>query len=71
MPEVEAPLTGGKVDTSDPAGSAMSIVKAMGGVGLATVVVTYGQEIGNFVQQRIGAATGVQTSDQGPSIQVA
>lgn len=71
MPEVEAPVTGGKVDTSDPAGSALSIVKAMGGVGLAAVIVTYGSEIGDRVQRMIGSATGVETSDQGPTIQVA
>lgn len=71
MPQVEAPLTGGKVSSSDVSGSAVSIVKAMGGVGLMTVILAYGQEIGNAVQRRIGAATGVQTSEQGPSIQVA
>lgn len=71
MPQVEAPITGGKVSTSDVSGSAMSIVKAVGGVGLATVIVAYGQDVGNFIQQRIGAATGVQAGSNGPSIQVA
>ncbi len=62
MPQVEAPVTGGKVDSSDLPGSAMSIVKAIGGVGLATVVVAYGQDVGDYIRRTIGNATGVQSS---------
>jgi hypothetical protein len=50
--EVEAPVTGGKVDPSDPSGSAVSIVMAMLGLVLAGGIVTGATLIWNALASR-------------------
>lgn len=69
MPEVEAPVTGTEVDTSDPAGSVMSIVAGVLGVGLLTVIVSYGSSLGNWATEQVNGATGVQGGSAGDVIQ--
>jgi hypothetical protein len=59
MPEVEAPFVGSEVDSSDASGSAKSIAAGVAGVGLMTVVFTYGQKLGNWVTEQIDGATGM------------
>lgn len=49
MPEVEAPITGTKVDTSDPLGSLKSVVYGVLGIGLFIMMVNYGGEVGDRV----------------------
>lgn len=58
MPEVEAPIVGSEVDTSDPSGSAASIARGVLGVGLMTVVLKYGNQIGNWATEQVDGATG-------------
>jgi hypothetical protein len=69
MPEVEAPVTGTEVDTSDPSGSVMSIAGGILGVGLLTVVVNYGSSLGSWATDQINGATGVQGGSAGDVIQ--
>lgn len=69
MPEVEAPVTGGKVDSDDLSGSGVSILQAIGGVGLASLIIAYGRDVGDFAKAQIASATGLGTSDQ-PSLQL-
>jgi hypothetical protein len=62
MPKVEAPITGGKVDTSDFGGSAKSIAMAVGGVAVGSVVLAYGSQIGDYVTTRIDNLAGTNAS---------
>lgn len=58
MPEVEAPIVGSEVDTSDPSGSAASIATGIAGVGLMTIVLRYGNQLGNWAAEQVEGATG-------------
>lgn len=68
MPEVEAPIVGSEVDTDDPSGSAVSIVSGILGVGLMTVVLKYGQQVGNWASEQVDAATGANGGASGDVI---
>lgn len=65
MPEVEAPVVGTKVDSSDLGGSAKSLITGIIGVGLLTVVLNYGRELGEFTTERVDDATGGRTNAEG------
>ena len=58
MPKVDAPIVGGKVDTSDISGSATSIAMAVGGVGLAYLVLRYGAMVGDWATNAADGALG-------------
>ncbi len=62
MPKVEAPITGGMVDTSKPAESMKSIAMAMGGVAVGAVVLSYGSQIGDYLTTRIDSLVGTNAS---------
>lgn len=62
MPEVEAPLVGGKVDTDDWGGSARSIAMAVGGVALGGIVLSYGSQLGDWATTRIDNLAGTNAS---------
>lgn len=68
MPEVEAPLAGAEVDTSDPSGSAVSILGGIAGFGLLAVIVTYGKRLGNAVTDQVDEATGMNGGGSGDVI---
>lgn len=63
MPKIEAPLGGAEVDTSDPAGSALSIVYAIIGFGLLFTVMAFGRNAGQFMQNTVSNLTGVETNE--------
>ena len=68
MPEVQAPIVGSEVDTSDASGSAVSIVKGVLGVGLMTVVLKYGQQVGDWATEQVDGATGNNGGQSGDVI---
>ena len=49
MPEVEAPITGTEIDTSDPIGSLKNVVYGVLGIGLFIMLVNYGGVVGDRV----------------------
>jgi hypothetical protein len=65
MPQVDAPITGGKIDTNDPSGSFVSIGKAIAGVGLAVLVVSFGQRLGDVMTRTTDSALGTNVSGSG------
>lgn len=70
MAEVEAPLVGAEVDTEDPSGSAVSIVMAILGVGLASVIVAYGREVGNVISDTVASKTGMDASGDNSGLEL-
>ena len=62
MPKVEAPITGGKVDTSDFGGSAKSLAMAIGGVAVGSVVLAYGSQLGGYVTNVVDNMAGTNAS---------
>lgn len=69
MPEVEAPVTGTELDSSDPSGSALSILTGILGVGLLTLIVNYGSALGDWATEQVNGVTGVQGGSAGDVIQ--
>lgn len=58
----EAPITGGTVNTNDPAGSAKSLAFAVGGVAVGAVVLSYGSQLGDAITTRIDNMVGTNAS---------
>jgi len=62
MPKVEAPIGDAKVDTSDPTGSAMSVLMAIGGFGLLAMVYNYGDQLGDWLTAQTDQLVGTNAS---------
>lgn len=69
--KVEAnPLqSGGKIDLTDPTSAVKKIVMMVLGFGIFFMALAFGQDLGQFLQNRISSTTGVDTGSSGPSME--